>query len=120
VPLPDVVTQTGNAAGLVAGLLTSDFRLIGRSLQDVIAEPVRGKCIPGFAEMKSAALAAGALGCSISGSGPALFALSPSRDIGQSIARAMGRVLDELGCPYDTFVSTINSTGARVLGQDAP
>ncbi len=119
VPLPDVVTQTGNAAGLVAGLLTSDYGLIGRSLEDVIAEPVRGKCIPGFREMKSAALAAGALGCSISGSGPALFALSDSREKGEAIASAMGKALGKFSCEYDTFVSTINCTGARVLGQDA-
>jgi len=115
VPLVDVVTQTGNAAGLVAGLLTGDLALLGRSLHDVIAEPVRGKHIPGFAGMKEAALKAGALGCSISGSGPALFALCDSKKTGGMIGAAMGQVLDRLGCPYDTYVSTINCTGARVL-----
>lgn len=115
IPLHDVITQTGNAAGLIAGLLTSDFTLIRRSLHDVIAEPARIHLIPGFGLMKEAALALGALGCGISGSGPALFALASSRDDAARIARAMGKVLDEMGCSHDSLVSQVGAPGARVM-----
>jgi len=115
VPLADVVRQTGNTAGLVAGLLTGDYDLIGRSLHDVIAEPVRAGTIDGFFEMKHAALEAGALGCSISGSGPALFALSREEASACEIARAMGAVLDRRKEPHETHVSRINAQGARLI-----
>ncbi len=115
VPLEDVITQTGNAAGLMAGLLQEDYNLIGRSLQDVIAEPARKHTIPGFDRVKTAALGAGALGCSISGSGPSLFALSKSEHVAREVADAMSGVLDSMGCPYQTFVSSVCRTGARLI-----
>ena len=64
IPMEDAITQWGNLGGMVAGLMQSDYELIGRSLQDVIAEPYRADLIPGFYEVKQAALNAGALGCS--------------------------------------------------------
>lgn len=115
VPLSVVIRQTGNAAGLVAGLFLQDFGLISRSLHDAIAEPVRKKLIPGFDTMQSAALAAGALGCSISGSGPSVFALATSKEIAQRAGAEMGRVLDSLKCTYDLYVSTISRRGATIL-----
>jgi len=115
VPLADVVRQTGNAAGLVAGLITGNHELIGRSLHDVIAEPVRAGTIEGFFEMKNAALEAGALGCSISGSGPALFALSREEAPAREIARAMGAVLGRRGKSHESHVSRINAQGARLV-----
>ena len=114
-PLDDVITQTGNAAGLIAGLITGDFSLISRSLHDVIAEPVRQHLIPGYALMKEAALAHGALGCGISGSGPSLFALASSRSAAEAIASAMGDVLRETGSPYATLVSRVGAGGARII-----
>jgi homoserine kinase len=114
-PLADVVTQTGNAAGLIAGLMSGDFALIGRSLQDVISEPARQHLIPGFKEMKAAALEAGALGCSISGSGPSLFALASAEATAERIGAAMGSVLESIGFPHSVIVSSINRTGARVI-----
>ena len=78
--LKDAITQWGNVGGLVAGLYREDYELIGRSLQDVVIEPVRSILIPGFDEIKAAALNAGALGCGISGSGPSVFALSKGAD----------------------------------------
>lgn len=74
VPMADLIRQSGNLAGLVVGLHRGDYDLIGRSLQDVIVEPQRAGLIAGFAEVKAAAMNAGALGCSIAGSGPSLFA----------------------------------------------
>jgi homoserine kinase len=115
VPLPDLITQTGNAAGLVAGLLQEDYGLIGRSLQDVVAEPARKHTIPGFDAMKNAAIGAGALGCSISGSGPSLFALSTSEEIAAKVGKAMGKVLDGLQCSHTMFVSGICRHGARII-----
>ena len=115
VPLADLITQTGNAAGLIAGLLQEDYELIGRSLQDVVAEPARMHAIPGFEKMKVAALGAGALGCSISGSGPSLFALSMTEETAQKAGVAMDNVLNSLGCSHTMFVSSICRTGARVI-----
>jgi homoserine kinase len=115
IPLEDVITQTGNAAGLIAGMFTADFPLISRSLSDVIAEPARAHLIPGFARMKEAALAHGALGCGISGSGPSLFALASSPDEAEKIVTAMGKVLGEMGCLFATLVSRVGARGARVI-----
>ena len=115
VPLRDVVAQTGNAAGLVAGLMKGDFALIGRSLHDRIAEPVRAGLIPGFAEMKQAALDAGVLGCGISGSGPAIFALSSSEVTARRSASAMGEVVRSHLLAYESYISRISSRGARLV-----
>ncbi len=113
--LEDLITQTGNAAGLIAGMLQEDYDLIGRSLQDVVAEPARIHTIPGFEKMKAAALGAGALGCSISGSGPSLFALSKAEETSRKVGSAMASILDSIGCSHTVFVSSINRTGARVI-----
>jgi homoserine kinase len=118
IPIADVITQTGNAAGLIAGLMSGDFGLIGRSLRDVIAEPVRQHFIPGFTEMKEAALREGALGCSISGSGPSLFALSSSQERASNVGAAMANVLDSISCPHSVFLSPISRTGARVVASE--
>jgi homoserine kinase len=115
VPLGDVTVQAGNAAGLIAGMLTGDYALIGRSLRDVIAEPARQHLIPGFARMKDAARLHGALGSGISGSGPSVFALSRSQEEAGDVARAMGAVLDETGVPSTVIVSRVGAAGARII-----
>lgn len=115
VPLSDVVRQTGNAAGLVAGLMSGDYDLVSRSLHDVIAEPARQHLIPSFADMKKAALGAGALGCSLSGSGPSVFALARSKELAGQIGIAMGAILDRISCPHSIIVSGINNSGARII-----
>ena len=115
VPLRDVVTQTGNAAGLVAGLLTGDLALVGRSLKDVIVEPARADTVAGFRETKQAALEAGALGCSISGSGPAIFALAGDRPTAQRVGAAMGKEQEKLCIPHATYVSHICRKGAVIV-----
>lgn len=120
VPLKDVVTQTGNAAGLIAGLLTSNYGLIGRSLHDVIAEPARGPMIPGFQAMKEAAMRAGALGCSISGSGPSVFALSHGKKTADETCLAMSEALDAIGCAHSRSVSLISPVGARLCSEAQP
>jgi homoserine kinase len=113
VPLKAAIRQWGNVAGLVAGLLKSDYKLIGRSLEDVIVEPVRSILIPGFAAVKARSLEAGALGGGISGSGPSIFMLSETELTARAVAAAMQEVYQQLGVDFHLHVSTINSTGVR-------
>ena len=117
VALGDAVLQFGNVAGLVAGLLKSDLALIGRSLVDRIVEPVRSSLIPGFNSVKDAALSAGALGCSISGSGPSVFAFSGSLDNANKIGSAMSGAFAERGIESLLYVSSINTQGAILIQQ---
>ncbi len=112
IPMQDAITQWGNLGGMVAGLMMSDFELIGRSLQDVIAEPYRANLIPHFYEVKQAALNAGALGCSISGAGPAVFALCKGDEIAFKVAIAMEYGFKDAGISCERFISTINTHGA--------
>lgn len=115
VSLSKAVTQWANVGGLVAGLFTNDYALIGRSMHDELIEPVRSVLIPGFDDIKQAALDTGALGCSISGSGPSMFALSTSPETGKHIGESMGEVLKGLGLTYQIHLSKINTRGAAVL-----
>jgi homoserine kinase len=113
-PLEDVITQTGNAAGLIAGLMSGDTGLIARSLHDRIAEPARRSLIPGYDAVKTAALGAGALGCNISGSGPTIFALCDGEDAAHRSAGAMGDAMQKAGVACAMIVSSIRNSGARV------
>ena len=113
VTLKAAIRQWGNVAGLVAGLLKSDYQLIGRSLEDGIVEPVRSILIPGFAAVKARSLEAGALGGGISGSGPSIFMLSETQATAQAVADAMREVYQQLGVDFHIHVSTINTTGVR-------
>jgi homoserine kinase len=115
ISLKKTITQMGNVAGLVSGLLLSDYALIGRSLVDVIIEPLRSILIPGFGIVKQAALSNGALGCSISGSGPSIFALSQGMDTAQQVGQAMQAGFATLGIQSNVYVSSINQQGPIVL-----
>ncbi len=118
VRLADAIRQWGNLAALVAALYNGDLALLGRSLQDVVAEPQRSLLIPGFASVKEAALSAGALGCSISGSGPSLFALCSSRPTAESAGAAMSRAFAKAGLGCDLYVSAVNTLGPVVIPGD--
>jgi len=113
--LSDAVRQWGNLAALVAALYERDFQLLSRSLQDVVAEPRRAMLIPGFARVKEAALTSGALGCSISGSGPSVFALCSSLAEAGSAGKAMQETFRQVGLECDLFVSPINPSGPVCL-----
>ncbi len=115
ITLKDGIKQWGNVGGLVAGLFTEDYELIGRSLVDHIVEPIRSILIPGFADVKEKSLEAGALGCGISGSGPSIFAFSKGEDIALEVALAMKNVYQSIGIDYDVHVYKINSQGIKVL-----
>ncbi len=113
ITLADGIKQWGNVGGLVAGLFTEDYDLIGRSLIDHIVEPIRSILIPGFDKVKSVSLEAGALGCGISGSGPSIFAFSQGEGNAQQVAQAMKEVYRKIGIDYDVHVSKVNIEGIR-------
>jgi homoserine kinase len=115
VSLKSAITQWGNVGGLVAGLYTQDYELIGRSLHDEIIEPIRSMLIPGFDLIKKTAYENGALGSGISGSGPSIFALSKGKDTAEKIAKAMSKVYDEIKLPYEIHVSKVNAEGVTVI-----
>ncbi|MEX0721328.1 MAG: homoserine kinase [Balneolaceae bacterium] len=117
IELKDAITQWGNIAGLVSGLAKSDYDLIGRSLQDVVAEPIRGMLIPSFYDAQKYALKSGALGCSISGSGPSIFALSRGRKAAESVSDAFHKLFSEIGLGFFNHVSPINKKGCVISDQ---
>jgi homoserine kinase len=118
VSLKSAIMQWGNVGGLIAGLYTQDYDLIGRSLHDEIIEPVRSMLIPGFDLIKQTALANGALGSGISGSGPSIFALSRGEATAQKIAKSMCDVYDQMQLPYEIHVSKVNGDGVRIIIQN--
>jgi homoserine kinase len=113
--LKDAIKQWGNIAGLVTGFMKNDLELIGRSLEDVIIEPVRSILIPGFDEVKHRSKEAGALGGGISGSGPSFFILSVDEEIANSVEDVMKEIYERIGIPYHTYVTTINQQGVTVI-----
>ncbi len=115
VSLKSAITQWGNVGGLVAGLYTNDYELIGRSLHDEIIEPIRSMLIPGFDLIKKTAYENGALGSGISGSGPSIFALSKGKETAEKISKAMSKVYDVMNLPYEIHVSKVNADGVSVI-----
>lgn len=113
--LKDAIKQWGNIAGLVAGFMKNDYALIGRSLEDVIIEPVRSILIPGFADVKKQSKAAGALGGGISGSGPSIFMLSTTEGIALSVKKEMHSIYNSIGLDHHVYVTTINQEGVKIL-----
>jgi homoserine kinase len=114
VPLSDVIWQQANLAGFLAGCYTDDLPLIRQSLLDVVIEPQRQALIPGFAAVKQAALEAGALGCSISGAGPTVFAWALEAEAG-AVRSGMVAAFHRHGLDSDAWVSAIDREGARVV-----
>ncbi|AZA52046.1 homoserine kinase [Chryseobacterium sp. G0201] len=116
--LKDAVQQWGNIAGLVAGIEKNDHALIGRSLNDVIIEPVRSILIPKFDEVKAKSLQLGALGGGISGSGPSIFMLTEKEENAQKIAEMMKSIYDEIDIDSFVYVSKINPSGIEIINED--
>ncbi|MFC5045671.1 homoserine kinase [Aquimarina hainanensis] len=115
VPLTKAIHQWGNVGGLVTGLFTENYELIGRSLEDVIIEPLRSILIPEFQTVKEAALSNGALGAGISGSGPSIFSLCKGIDTAQKVASEIEKIYTKTGLDFDIHVSKINDQGIRIL-----
>jgi homoserine kinase len=114
VQLKDAIKQWGNIAGLVAGLMKGDYDLIGRSLEDVIIEPIRSILIPGFDDLKKACKAVGALGGGISGSGPSIFFLSKEKETAMAVEQEMKKLYKGIGLAHHTYVTTINQSGVEI------
>jgi len=112
VSMDKCIQQSGNLAGLVVGLYNGDLDLISRSLEDVIIEPQRAQLIPHFYQVKEAAMNAGAMGCSISGAGPSIFALSANSLIAENVGKAMEKVFHDAKIRNELFISPINQEGA--------
>ncbi|MBS1488002.1 MAG: homoserine kinase [Bacteroidetes bacterium] len=115
ISLNDGITQWANTAALVAGMMKEDYELIGRSLVDVVAEPLRADLIPGFRAIKSIALKNGALGCGISGSGPTVFCLCHGRGNAARAGKAMQQEFLTMKLESEVFVSEINRQGAYTI-----
>lgn len=114
----DAIEQWGNIAGLVTGILKNDIPLIGRSLNDVIIEPVRSILIPKFGEIKTKSLRLGALGGGISGSGPSIFMLAERKETAENIAGMMKSVYDDIGIESFVYISKINPVGIEIVEKE--
>ncbi|MCB0638645.1 MAG: homoserine kinase [Lewinella sp.] len=112
VSLRQSIEQNGNLGAMLIALYEQDYELLGRSLHDVIIEPQRASLIPHFAQVKAAALSAGALGASISGAGPSMFALCRGAEVANRVGVAMQAVYASTSIITQLFVSPINKKGA--------
>lgn len=114
VPMEKHVRQSANLAAFVVGLFNGDLGLVGRSLRDEIIEPQRAVLIPGFYDVQEAAMLEGALGCSISGAGPSVFALCSNSLVAENASIAMQRAFAKHGLESQIYLSLVNQEGAVV------
>lgn len=114
IPLSDSVRQTAHLGAFVAGCYRDDLALVGRALRDLIVEPHRAALVPGFADVQTAAMDAGALGCSLSGAGPTLFAWCDGSAAAETVRSAMVDAFDQHDISTEAWISPIPSEGARV------
>ncbi len=115
IPIKDAVHQWGNTAALTSGLYENDLKLVGRSVKDFIAEPYRASLIPHFAKVKKAAMENGAIACSISGSGPSIFALCDGKSKTKKVADAMKKIFSKNKIKSDIYISSVNKSGVKIL-----
>ena len=113
--LEKAIQQWGNLAALVSALYTNDYDLIGRSLVDVVVEPNRAALIPGFHDLKEAAIQSGALGSGISGSGPSMFALSKGKETAVLVGEAMSKAFESYSIEFELHISKINPEGIHII-----
>ena len=111
------IKQWANVGGLISGLHSGDYELIGRSLVDEVVEPVRKQFIPHFDALKKASMESGALGVGISGSGPSVFALSKGRYQAEKVAQAMKDIYKVTDLAYEVYVSKIGDNGVRIINK---
>ena len=114
VEMKDFVWQTANLAGFISGCYTDDIDMLRESFEDVVIEPQRAALIPGFSEVRRAAISAGALGCSISGAGPTLFAWCLDSHA-LAVREAMVVEFSRHGLQSDHWTTIIDPVGARVV-----
>lgn len=115
IPLTDAISQWSNVGSLVHALHTSDYNLIGKSLKDVVIEPYRSKLIPKFNNLRKISLESGALGCSISGSGPSIFSLCKGLENAKKVENNQRIFMAKTDIPFETHVSIVNKKGIKIL-----
>ena len=115
IPLSDAISQWSNVGSLVHALHTSDYNLMGKSLIDVVIEPHRSKLIPNFNSLRKISLENGALGCSISGSGPSLFSLCKGLENAKKVEANQRALMANTDIHFETHVSIINKEGIKIL-----
>jgi homoserine kinase len=115
IPMQDVIRQSANTAAFMVGIIREDFELIGRSINDLLAEPRRIQLIPGFEAVKKVALKSGAIGCGISGSGPSVFALCRGESLANELAGKIQNAFSVAGLESDAMISSLNSPGAYIV-----
>ena len=113
--LSDATKQLSSLGSLVHALHLSDYKLIGSCLKDYLIEPHRSKLIPCFDELKKNAIESGALGCSISGSGPSVFALTKGLKIANKVEKSFSSIYEKTNISYETYVSKISSKGVSII-----
>jgi len=114
VPLDKHIRHNANLAAFVMGLFNGDLGLVGRSLRDEIIEPQRAAMIPGFYDVQEAAMLQGALGCSISGAGPSVFALCANSLVAENASVAMQQAFAKHHLESRIYLSPVNQEGAVV------
>lgn len=115
IPLSQAVTQWSNLGAFLIAWYNQDKALMKKSMKDVIVEPVRGRVIPEFSKIQQAALEEGAIGCSISGSGPSIFSFVVGAEKTFKIKEKWESIMDNLGLPYDIFITQMSPDGARII-----
>jgi len=118
IPVSDATQQMAHLGAFVAGCFQEDLSLVGRALRDRIAEPYRSGLVPAFDDVRDGARKAGALGCSLSGSGPTLFAWCDGRSGAEAVRDRMASVFAEHGVETDTWVTTLSEQGAHIVERD--
>jgi homoserine kinase len=114
-PLADSTRQTAHLGAFIAGCYRNDLDLIGRSLRDLIVEPHRASLVPGFADVQAAAMEAGALGCSLSGAGPTLFAWADGDEAARTVRDAMVDAFRGHDVATEAWISPVPKQGAHVV-----
>ena len=108
-------TGTRLLAGLVAGLTTGDYPLIGRSVNDFFAEPYRTHMLPDYAALKESALEAGSVGTGLSGSGPSVFSLCRGEEMASAVGEVMLAHFTDRGIDSRIYVSRISQAGCKII-----
>ncbi len=115
VPLKTALKQCGNLAGLIAGLSTGDYPLIGRSVSDLFAEPYRTGLLPDYESLRSSALETGSVGCGLSGSGPSVFSLCRGEEMATNIGEVMKKHFTTRNFPSRIYISRISQAGCKTI-----
>ena len=117
IPLKDAVIQWSNVGSLVHSLHTSDYKLLKKSIKDIVIEPYRRKLIPYFSDIRNIAVKSNGLGTSISGSGPSIFSLCKGLRSAKEIESKQRQFMENTEIKFHTYISKINTQGVRIISR---